>query len=428
MSTGGSSVGSPTPTQVSFCCQRCCRPLKLDPSLQNVSLKNFAHLTDGSGSSSQSPPDFLANPPLDVHARDGVDRRIVVPNTSKDDFCVLAKPEAAKTEAFSYKLRVAMQLFDILSQNSEIDHPLCEECTNVLFLQLDGQLRTLKQDCDDYRKVIATLKGQDSSANIPVDAEIETLKSEEADLLKQLDELTSERENVADELSRLQLQEQELEREEVQLHRECNQYQQRLAEVEQANQTLDNELKYSHSELERLKKINVFNATFHIWHEGHFGTINSFRLGRLPTFNVEWEEVNAAWGQTALLLYSLANATDFVFQRYTIVPFGSQSYIQGETKLPLFTNGGLRLFWDAKFDQGMVSFLDCLKQFLDSIEKRGTFNFPYKIDKSKIGDQKGFYSIKLHFNSEEQWTKALKFMLINLKWALTVVAHNKPEK
>ena len=74
-------------------------------------------------------------------------RKIIIDNTSKDDFCVLAKPEAAKTEAFSYKLRVAMQLFDILSENSEIDHPLCEECTNVLFLQLDSQLRNLKQVC-----------------------------------------------------------------------------------------------------------------------------------------------------------------------------------------------------------------------------------------------------------------------------------------
>ena len=53
---------------------------------------------------------------------------------------------------------------------------------------------------------------------------------------------------------------------------------------------------------------------------------------------------------------------------------------------------------------------------------QGTFNFPYKIDKSKIGDSGGFYSVKLHFNSEEQWTKALKLMLINLKWALTFVS------
>ena len=81
---------------------------------------------------------------------------------------------------------------------------------------------------------------------------------------------------------------------------------------------LDDELKYSHNELEKLKKTNVFNTVFHIWHEGHFGTINGFRLGRLPTFNVEWDEVNAAWGQTALLLYSLANANSFVFQGYKV--------------------------------------------------------------------------------------------------------------
>jgi len=425
--SSGSSVGSPSSTQVSFCCQRCARPLKLDPSLQNVSLKNFAHLTDGR-SSTKPTPDYLANPPIDIHSKDGADRKIIIDNTSKDDFCVLAKPEAAKTEAFSYKLRVAMQLFDILSENSEIDHPLCEECTNALFLELDKQLRTLKQDCTDYRKVLAQLQQQDSSITSQLDDDIERLRAEEEALLKELDEVSEERASVAAELSALQISERELEREEEQLHREINQYEHRLAEVNLQQKCLDDELKYSHTELEKLKKTNVFNTVFHIWHEGHFGTINGFRLGRLPTFNVEWDEVNAGWGQTALLLFSLANANNFVFQRYKIVPFGSQSYLEGETKLPLFTNGGLRLFWDAKFDQGMVAFLDCLKQFLDSIEKKGSFNFPYKIDKSKIGDQKGFYSIKLHFNSEEQWTKALKFMLINLKWALTVVAHNKPTK
>jgi hypothetical protein len=54
--------------------------------------------------------------------------------------------------------------------------------------------------------------------------------------------------------------------------------------------------------------MNVFNATFHIWHVGHFATINGFRLGRLPSVPVEWTEINAAWGQTALLLTCLAKA------------------------------------------------------------------------------------------------------------------------
>ena len=49
--------------------------------------------------------------------------------------------------------------------------------------------------------------------------------------------------------------------------------------------------------LERLKRTNVCNDAFLIWHDGPFGTINGLRLGRLPaTQIVAWDEVNAAWG------------------------------------------------------------------------------------------------------------------------------------
>lgn len=50
----------------------------------------------------------------------------------------------------------------------------------------------------------------------------------------------------------------------------------------------------------------MFNDVFHIWHEGPFGTISGFRLGRTPTEAVEWGEINAAWGQAVLLLHTLA--------------------------------------------------------------------------------------------------------------------------
>ena len=39
--------------------------------------------------------------------------------------------------------------------------------------------------------------------------------------------------------------------------------------------------------LERLKRTNVCNDAFYIWHDGPFGTINNFRLGRLPSQLVE---------------------------------------------------------------------------------------------------------------------------------------------
>ena len=60
------------------------------------------------------------------------------------------------------------------------------------------------------------------------------------------------------------------------------------------------------SHLERLRHTNVYNDAFHIWHEGPFATISGFRLGRTPACPVEWDEINAAWGQAVLLLHTLA--------------------------------------------------------------------------------------------------------------------------
>lgn len=42
----------------------------------------------------------------------------------------------------------------------------------------------------------------------------------------------------------------------------------------------------SQAHLELLKKTNVLNDAFPIWYDGEFGTINNFRLGRLPKIPV----------------------------------------------------------------------------------------------------------------------------------------------
>ena len=61
-----------------------------------------------------------------------------------------------------------------------------------------------------------------------------------------------------------------------------------------------------------------------------FGTINGLRLGRVPGIpvsitlpflteiyrkQVEWAEVNAAWGQTLLLLYTIVRTLDYKFEK-----------------------------------------------------------------------------------------------------------------
>jgi len=85
--------------------------------------------------------------------------------------------------------------------------------------------------------------------------------------------------------------------------------------------------------LEKLERTNVYNDAFCIGHDGVFGTINGLRLGRVPgvpvcisqlplkddkadpLLQVEWAEINAAWGQTLLLLYTIARKLDFTFEK-----------------------------------------------------------------------------------------------------------------
>lgn len=46
----------------------------------------------------------------------------------------------------------------------------------------------------------------------------------------------------------------------------------------------------------------ALNDSFLIWQQGPFATINGFRLGRLDTHLVDWQEVNAGVGQAAIIL------------------------------------------------------------------------------------------------------------------------------
>ena len=50
----------------------------------------------------------------------------------------------------------------------------------------------------------------------------------------------------------------------------------------------------------------MLNEVFHINCDGVFGLISGFRLGRTSAQPVEWDEINAAWGQAVLLLHTLA--------------------------------------------------------------------------------------------------------------------------
>jgi beclin 1 len=74
-------------------------------------------------------------------------------------------------------------------------------------------------------------------------------------------------------------------------------------------------IRLSMEQLARMKRTNVYDDTFHISYDGHFGTINGFRLGQLPSLKVEWTEINAAFGQVVLLLHTIARQANFKFTK-----------------------------------------------------------------------------------------------------------------
>lgn len=278
------------------------------------------------------------------------------------------------------------------------------------------------------------MKMETATAPSPIDdlkADIERMEQLENDLIKKLQELAEEQKQADDEMKTLEMEKRKMAQQNETYWTEYNQLKYQLFNLDDEILSAENQLAYYKQRIDKLSKTNVLNATFHIWHTGNFATINGFRLGRLPKEPVSWDEINAACGQCVLLLHCLAKKINLKFQRYKLVPYGNNSFIESldnkSRELPLYVSGGFMFIWTAKFDQAMIAYLDCLQQFKEQVERdESNFRLPYKMEKGKIIDSRNgsSFSIKMQTNSEEQWTKAMKFMLTNLKWSLAFVVSN----
>lgn len=353
-------------------------------------------------------------------------------------------------------MELNLRLFEILSARSDIDHPICSECTDLLLHGLQQRQITVNREREAYMEFLK--KAQES---VPTDEEqrqtqesLVKAKAAEAAALKELEELEAQKAHMEEEIAALDRESVELERDEEAFWRERNDFDAKLARHITERTSLQNRLANDSKLLESLQRTNVYNDSFCIGYDGHFGTINGLRLGRLPDHPVEWAEVNAAWGQALLLLIVVAEKLNYSFVGYRLLPVGSTSKIEKleypqnasqssqtrnskpkVTQYELFCTGDLPLglggFLHRGFDNAMVCFLDCLKQLGDYVERSsGTPNnpggafenlaLPYPIDKDKIGN----ISIKLGaFREEEQWTKACKYTVTCCKYLLAHASH-----
>ncbi|KAJ4295917.1 Vacuolar protein sorting-associated protein atg6 [Collariella sp. IMI 366227] len=350
----------------------------------------------------------------------------------------------------SYEMERITKLFEILSARSDIDHPVCVECTELLLEELQKKLETTTRERDAY---IGFLK--DMQATAPTDDELRAreeallnIQQTEATAREEIRQLEQEKESLDAELRALEAESQQLDTQEEAFWRERNAFASRLADFQNERDSINSKFDHDSRLLEKLQRTNVFNDTFCISHDGTFATINGLRLGRLSSKPVDWPEINAAWGHALLLLVTVADKLGYRFEGYEPQPMGSTSRIirydqpspsssrLGSTSggrsapspppkrhvLDLYSSGDMPLgltFMHRKFDNAMAAFLELVRQLGVHVHTRtaaegSPLSLPYRIEGDKIND----VSIKLGIAQDDGWTKACKLTLTCCKFLL----------
>lgn len=357
-------------------------------------------------------------------------------------------------------LETTNRMFEILSSRSDIDHPICVECTDLLVEGLGKRLTVVTRERDAYVDYLRRANTDVPSADEikAADLALQAAKQAEAKALTELEALEAEKAALDAALADEEAQARACDDEENAFWQTRNAFAISLSEFNATRDALVAKHAHDTEVLRQLQRRSVYNDSFNITHDNHFATINGLRLGRLANPYVDWPELNAAWGQTLLLLATLAERLHFRFNGYELCPMGSAStiirveYKGGSSttadarhhaapptvsrhKLELYSSGDFPInfgFTHRKIDAAMVAFLECLRQLGEFVENAGVhtagglggvgtgtgagagMKLPYEIRKDKIHDQ----SIKLSVSKDEAWTKACKYTLTCCKFLL----------
>ncbi|XP_047322726.1 beclin-1-like protein [Impatiens glandulifera] len=420
------------------------RTLPVDPTLPRWACQNCQQnlsIVGGGGGGGGGGVDFYADKLFnDSSFRFGMGKMM------EDSFVVLPPPAASvyKTDSayfptadggmerdhvhhngsgFNSTITVLNRVSDIATNQKQVEQPLCLECMRMLSNKLDKEVEDVNRDIHAYEACLQRLELEFRDVLSETDFLKEKLKIEEEErkLEAAIEETEKQCAKVTAELMELETKSTQFGELEERYWNEFNNYQFQLTSHQEERDAILAKTEVSQAHLELLKRTSVLNDAFHIGHDKEFGTINNFRLGRLPTVPIEWDETNAAWGQACLLLHTMTHYFRPKFiSRIKILPMGSYPRIvdSGNNAFELF--GPVNMFWSTRYDKAMTLFLICFKDFSEfanchdkenNIPSDKCFKLPYKIENDKVEG----YSIT---RKDENSTKALRYMVCNLKWAL----------
>ncbi|PHH60275.1 hypothetical protein CDD81_1903 [Ophiocordyceps australis] len=409
------------------------------------SAMSFIYLTESQVGHPQQQVPALAPPSPALHEQSLAHRR---PGGSSMDAESPGPPKGDDMERIT-------RLFEIISARSDIDHPICVECTELLVESLQTRLDAASKQGSAYVDYLRQVQAQQPTQH-DIEAQQQALQQAERDkaaAVQQLKKLEKEKDALDEEIVALEQESKQLDQEEQVFWRERNDFASAMADFQAERDSVNAKYKHDADLLEKLQRSNVYNDTFCISHDGSFATINGLRLGRLASKPVDWPEINAAWGHALLLLVTVAHKLNYTFTGYDPQPMGSTSTIirydasstnnspaasrftsraslhqqqqqppQKKQVLELYSSGDMPLgltFMHRRFDLAMVAFLELVRQLglhvQRQTEQSGTpLTLPYRIEGERIGD----VSIKLGIAQDDGWTKACKLTLTCCKFLL----------
>ncbi|AQZ18423.1 VPS30 (YPL120W) [Zygosaccharomyces parabailii] len=459
-------------------CQNCQLPLEIDSSLLDLSLAqrdmlvNFSN--DYSPSTYKIPNDRLQRlnkvvSPTELNLQSSVlDSYVFLQGSSNEETSTNQtsldtsaqttfreedsgdepdenQPSHPTARTLSTQVTALANVFNVLSSKTNIDYPVCEDCCNILIQRLRSEYDDAIKERDTYKQFLSRIEKQKiiSSSDSPdvTSEEINRLKNEREELFQELLQLEQQDEDLDEEIAVL-----EADLELKKQHEEKELKKKNIEDLEQLEfskevRSLKNQYELTLNNLDKLRKINIYNETFKISHEGPFGVINGLRIGGFDNATVPWNEINAALGQIILLLATISARLKMKLEGYKLQPMGSFSTIskfnqesQEWETYDVFSNENFKLGRflrkETNFDKAMESILSVIQQmalwlsrsaaetneiFSNSSRNDVGLDLPYLMHKDKINGN----SVKL-FGAKPnmEWTIAMKFLLTNAKWLL----------
>lgn len=434
-----------------FQCHRCRHPLILDESIKDLSNAQQKLMTSSNFENVSSPniPRDRLQLYQDANANSLNNTAGSCINT-EGSFVLLqsqqrqrdARDAAEKSDnSMSKRVKTLEKVFQVLSDNYQIDFPVCFDCANLLIDEIKHKFDQVCEEKEVYYQFLRKLKTQSEPNRDKAEdslKDIETLTAKQKELEKELDRVNLDKETQEMRLATLNQELENLKIEEEKMLHQEKAFELEMMEFEEENGKLLNLYEFNLNQLDHLRKLNPYNEVFNISHDGVFGTINSLRLGYLDSCKVSWREINAALGHFVLLLKTLCDILNLKLDSYKLKPMGSFSKIEkvmvsssGTVKrvtLELFHETSEQQFFSlsslfnySTLDAGMVALVDVVKQMSVKMEKLDpSLELPYKMNKDKVGG----LSIKPSLirtssnQAKENWTLACKNLLTNAKWLL----------